>query len=682
MDKNKDQFDKEVNINSKNDEDSTEDGLFFYVMTLQTENGEKHQIKIYENSNASELAFNFCKEYNLDYPTMKYLKKSIKQIIQQFQNTKKNEMIYLFKDNNSIQEVAEEEIITDNSLKKSGTFKKSSQNKKSRITLEDEEEKNSKNNCSKENNKNINNVENNGNKNKDINTNKENEENLKEKKFENCNNNDVNQLNNKKIEKNIIKNLILNENENNDYVVVKSRNNIIEEDEQIEQKDFSIDYCLDNDSLQIFSPTEHTTKIEQRSSIKNSSCLTKKKYDSKIFKSQNFQLYSNKSYLKQNYFFNFNKLKIEKYKNNDNNIHHKKIIFTKKNSSNNNYINKKKPLSVEKNKKKTNNRSPILELSQNYKKSDIMKQTKHSIYKNKYEKFISGMNYMKNKYFSSYYNYFIKSKNICKNKTFSINSISQKFHTNSSINQDSNKSKSISNSKIKKNMAPQTLSRNKINKKKKEKEKSMMQLNTFNFQKLNNSSKVNLNTILKKDSHTKDKHRTVFKNKVKSKYNITYNNIISKTINKRNSSFKKKKGTNGKELFVETKRHNCYGIKKMVVDSLLNIHKLTDNHDNKKKSLITSRVIKGLQARKKINKNKELFNKLFRNESNIEKSNKVYDKLHIDLRGVHNNTNNNINYNNTILKSKRNNTDNNYIKNKNNIKIEHKGRLLTSNKQN
>ena len=81
MDKNKDQFDKEVNINSKNDEDSTEDGLFFYVMTLQTENGEKHQIKIYENSNASELAFNFCKEYNLDFPTMKYLKKSIKQKI-------------------------------------------------------------------------------------------------------------------------------------------------------------------------------------------------------------------------------------------------------------------------------------------------------------------------------------------------------------------------------------------------------------------------------------------------------------------------------------------------------------------------------------------------------------------------------------------------------------------------
>ena len=74
------------------------------------------------NSNASELAFNFCKTYNLDFQTMKYLKKCIKKIILNFDNKRKNEMIYLLKDNSSIQEVAEEEIITDNSLKKSGTY--------------------------------------------------------------------------------------------------------------------------------------------------------------------------------------------------------------------------------------------------------------------------------------------------------------------------------------------------------------------------------------------------------------------------------------------------------------------------------------------------------------------------------------------------------------------------------
>ena len=128
MDKNPEKIKKENIINddfnlNKNNEESTRD-LFFYVMTLQTDNGEKHEIKIYENSNASELAFNFCKNYNLDFSTMKYLKKCIKQIIQQFKDNKNKEIIYFLKGNNSIQEVAEEEIITDNSLKKSGTIKK------------------------------------------------------------------------------------------------------------------------------------------------------------------------------------------------------------------------------------------------------------------------------------------------------------------------------------------------------------------------------------------------------------------------------------------------------------------------------------------------------------------------------------------------------------------------------
>lgn len=78
---------------NKNIEYSQED-LFFYVMTLQTDNGEKQEIKIYENSNASELAFNFCKNYNLDFSTMKYLKQFIKQIIQQFQNNQNKETVW------------------------------------------------------------------------------------------------------------------------------------------------------------------------------------------------------------------------------------------------------------------------------------------------------------------------------------------------------------------------------------------------------------------------------------------------------------------------------------------------------------------------------------------------------------------------------------------------------------
>ena len=109
--------------NTKKEISSSDEDIYFYIMTIQAD-GERHQIKIFKNSNASELAFNFCKEYNMDFQTMKYLKKCIKKIILNFDNKRKNEMIYLLKDNSSIQEVAEEEIITDNSLKKSGTYRK------------------------------------------------------------------------------------------------------------------------------------------------------------------------------------------------------------------------------------------------------------------------------------------------------------------------------------------------------------------------------------------------------------------------------------------------------------------------------------------------------------------------------------------------------------------------------
>ena len=62
----------------KNEGTSSESDIYFYIMTLQAD-GERHQIKIFKNSNASELAFNFCKTYNMDFQTMKYLKKCIKK---------------------------------------------------------------------------------------------------------------------------------------------------------------------------------------------------------------------------------------------------------------------------------------------------------------------------------------------------------------------------------------------------------------------------------------------------------------------------------------------------------------------------------------------------------------------------------------------------------------------------
>ena len=39
----------------------------FYLMTLEDNDGDTKQIKIYKNSDPYELAYNFCKENNLDF---------------------------------------------------------------------------------------------------------------------------------------------------------------------------------------------------------------------------------------------------------------------------------------------------------------------------------------------------------------------------------------------------------------------------------------------------------------------------------------------------------------------------------------------------------------------------------------------------------------------------------------
>ena len=62
----------------------------FFLINLEDSNKECQQIKIYPNSNPSEIAFNFCKENNLDFTAMKFIKTNIKNILQKFQmNTDK-----------------------------------------------------------------------------------------------------------------------------------------------------------------------------------------------------------------------------------------------------------------------------------------------------------------------------------------------------------------------------------------------------------------------------------------------------------------------------------------------------------------------------------------------------------------------------------------------------------------
>ena len=665
------------NINSEKEkkfkENTSEEDVYFYIMTLQAD-GQRHQIKIFENSNASELAFNFCKTYNLDFQTMKYLKKCIKQIILHFNTARKNEMIYFLKDNSSIQEVAEEEIITDNSLKKSSIYKKNNSNN---ININSDENVKIKKNLSKENIHAI--KSDNQNNNNSI------------KKKENINEN---------------KNTIIIQKENNEKENNKKFNknkNIIEEDDNIELKEYSIDYCLENESVEVFPPTEHTTKIEQKSSIKNSYSLNQKKnceLQDKKKNSKNKKLQINHNTINynrvnknQNCLFNLNKTKKEKNKNSEiiNNdlksilMQYKDVKVKEKSKTRSKtksrskskskekkyefekdryFIKKKNYLkynkeykSLERLKIKANNKTTFID----NKKHDISKQlTNNQINNysklNKQDKILSNMNELKNKYFSNYYDYFIKTKNIYNN--LSKNGLNQNY---SSINQDSNRSKSISQKKINKNLT-QVSRKNKI-----KKEIKINHLNTLNYQNVNNNFNLNLNSILKKESYSKEKQRTVFKNKIKNKYKIICNknsNIFNKTINGQCLTSRTKiKNINGKELFMESKKINSHGIKKMVTESLLNIHRLKEPiKDKKRKNIyINGSIIKGLNNRNSNTRsrnscNKDIFSK---NDSNIENSVNLQEKLYFESGNI--NINNN-NYNKLIMRNKRNTTDINLIK--------------------
>ena len=85
----------------------------FYLMTLEDNFGECKQIKIYQDSDPFELSYNFCKENNLDFESMKYIKKNIKEIIKRFSDNEKKESNFINSD--SIYELVDEENFDDES---------------------------------------------------------------------------------------------------------------------------------------------------------------------------------------------------------------------------------------------------------------------------------------------------------------------------------------------------------------------------------------------------------------------------------------------------------------------------------------------------------------------------------------------------------------------------------------
>ena len=77
-------------------------------MTLEDSMGKCQQIKIYQNSNPSELAYYFCKENNLDFASMKYIKSNIKSIVKKFNEPQQKTLLYNYS-NNAIKEEDDED---------------------------------------------------------------------------------------------------------------------------------------------------------------------------------------------------------------------------------------------------------------------------------------------------------------------------------------------------------------------------------------------------------------------------------------------------------------------------------------------------------------------------------------------------------------------------------------------
>ena len=65
----------------------------FFIMTLEFEKGKYKKIKIFPDSDPTELAFNFCKDNNLDFAIMKYINSEIENLVLKFKTNSNLEEI-------------------------------------------------------------------------------------------------------------------------------------------------------------------------------------------------------------------------------------------------------------------------------------------------------------------------------------------------------------------------------------------------------------------------------------------------------------------------------------------------------------------------------------------------------------------------------------------------------------
>ena len=292
----------------------------FYLLTLEDINGERQQIKIYKNSDAEEIAFNFCKKNNLDYKSMKYIKKNIQKIIEKFDEPN-HKIFFLDNSYSSIQEVDEENLISENTLI-DNEVNKDKNNNKNRIkeikfnNYVDTERKiksiNSKNCNGNINKRNLDKIEE---YNRKDNSNIKIDKNEKtENKLNNIKNNKNNNLNNNEISYELIKNKTINEikeNKNNNTLPNVNRNEIQNQKKKEKNNKYSINFQKTKNSNKFdFSPIKeriigfklkHSTLNNSKKKIKEN--INKENIQTRIEKNNKLTNNQNNSNLnKQNIF--------------------------------------------------------------------------------------------------------------------------------------------------------------------------------------------------------------------------------------------------------------------------------------------------------------------------------------------------------------------------------------------
>ena len=70
-----------------------------YIMTLELEKGKPEKLKIYSDSDPMQIASNFCKEHNLDYNGLDYLRKKIESLLRQKSIEQKEHLAQSYKSN-------------------------------------------------------------------------------------------------------------------------------------------------------------------------------------------------------------------------------------------------------------------------------------------------------------------------------------------------------------------------------------------------------------------------------------------------------------------------------------------------------------------------------------------------------------------------------------------------------